>query len=108
MAIEKEQRESERFPINSSSACVLVSPVAEDFGAVRVKNLSNNGIGLISSKKVEVGALLAVKLANSAKKVAKTLLVRITHVTAQPGNTYLIGGTLDTPLTYDELCAFVM
>jgi hypothetical protein len=108
MAFEREQRESERFPVNMGSTCVLASPVAEDFGPVRLKNISQQGIGLITSKKLEVGSLLAVKLANAAKNAVKTMLVRITHVTPQPGNTYLIGGTLDTPLTYEELCAFVM
>src|SRR5205085_1795782 len=101
-------REAERFPVNASSVCVLASPVAEDFGPIRVKNLSIRGIGLISSKSLEIGSLLAVKLANSAKNFTKTLLVRVAHVTPQPGNSYLIGGTLDTPLTYEELCMFVI
>ncbi len=52
--------------------------------------------------------LLAVKLANPVKNITKTLLVRIAHVTPQPGSSYLIGGTLDSPLTYEELCLFVM
>lgn len=108
MAFDKEQRESERFPVNANSSCVLAGPVATDFGPVRVKNVSNNGIGLITSKKVEVGTLLAVKLANPAKNFAKTMLVRIAHVTQQPGNTFLVGGTLDTPLTYEELTMLVM
>ncbi|MBI3823722.1 MAG: PilZ domain-containing protein [Planctomycetes bacterium] len=108
MAFDKEQREEERFPVNAGSACVLAAPVSEDFGPVRVKNLSNKGIGLITSKKVEVGALLAVKLANAARKVTKTLLVRVTHATPQAGGSYLIGGTLDPPLTYEELTVFVM
>ena len=108
MALEKEQREAERFPVNATSSCVLASPVAEDFGAVRVKNVSNKGIGLITSKSLAVGSLLAVKLANTAKNITKTMLVRVAHVTAQAGGTYLIGGVLDTPLTYEELCVFVM
>jgi hypothetical protein len=57
---------------------------------------------------VEAGVLLAVKLANPVKNVTKTMLVRVTHVTPQPGGAFLIGGTLDTPLTYEELCVFVM
>jgi hypothetical protein len=108
MAVEKEQRESERFPVNASSACVLASPVSEDFGAFRVKNLSNRGIGLITSKSLDVGSLLVIKLANSAKNITKTMLVRVAHVTPHPGGIYLIGGVLDTPLTYEELCGFVM
>jgi hypothetical protein len=108
MGVEKEQREAERFPANASSTCALAAPVGEDLGPIRFKNLSLQGIGLVTSKKVDVGALLAVKLVNPAKKVTKTLLVRVAHVTPQPGNTFLVGGTLDPPLTYEELCQFVM
>src|ERR1700692_1945845 len=107
MAIEKEQREAERFPVHATSACVLASPVTEDFGPVRIKNISNKGIGLLTSKSMEPGALLAVKLGNTAKNITKTMLVRVTHVTPQPGGSFLVGGVLDTPLTYEELCVFV-
>jgi hypothetical protein len=34
--------------------------------------------------------------------------VRVAHCTAQPGGAFLVGGVLDVPLTYEELCIFVM
>ena len=42
------------------------------------------------------------------KKFSKTTLFRVVHTTPQPGGVYLIGGDFDTPLTYEELCNFVM
>ena len=108
MAFEKEQREAERFPSGPNVACVFASPVVEDFGPIRIKNISMTGIGLLSNKTLVVGMRLTVKLTNSAKNASRTMLVRVAHVTPQPGGVFLIGGTLDTPLTYEELCLFVM
>ncbi len=108
MAFEKENREAERFPVNANANCVFVSPVVDEFGPVKIKNISTTGVGLIASKKPAIGDLLVVKLANAAKQYTKMLLVRVVHVTEQRGGIFLIGATLDAPLTYEELCIFVM
>ena len=108
MAAPNEQRAEERFPANANSACSFASPVVEDFGPVRLKNLSLKGIGLITSRKVEPGSLLAIKLVNPHKKFTKTALVRVAHATPQIGGTFLVGGDWETPLTYEELCILVM
>lgn len=108
MAESNERRTAERFPVNSQTACTFLSPVLEDFGPVRIKNVSGEGIGLVTGQKLEPGLLLAVTLVNPSKSFAKTMMVRVMHVTPQPGATFLVGGAFETPLTYDELCAMVM
>ncbi len=108
MAEKGDLRAEERFPIGQDSACVFVSPVLEDMETIRIKNISSTGLGFITAVRLDPGLLLAMKLVNRAKNFSKTMLVRIVHVTPLPGKTYLIGGTLDTPLTYEELCMFVM
>jgi hypothetical protein len=104
----QENRAAERFAVNANVTCPFASPVLEDFGPVKVKNVSMIGIGLLCPGAVPVGVQLAVKLVNSAKKFSKTVLMRVVHVTPQSAGAYLVGGTLDTPLTYDELCVLVM
>jgi hypothetical protein len=104
----QDRRAAERFPVTANTNCAFLSPVLEDFGAVRIKNVSNEGIGLVVSHKLEPGLLLAVTLVNEAKSFKKTMLARVVHVTTQPGGTYLIGSTFTEPLSYDELCAMVM
>ncbi len=108
MAEPNDRRAQERFPVNSDTACDFLSPVLEDFGPVRILNVSPDGIGLITGHKLHVGLLLAVTLVNRAKSWSKTVLVRVAHVTAQHGNTFLVGGTFNTPLTYEELKTMVM
>jgi|GEM_PF-4523290 len=79
-----------------SRATLSPPPLSTTTGAPRLADI------------LERGLLLAVGLANQSKSFAKTVLVRVMHVTPQPGGTYLVGGTFETPLTYDELRAMVM
>ena len=44
-----DRRASERFPVNADTSCSFVSPVVEDFGPVKLQNLSMEGIGLFLS-----------------------------------------------------------
>jgi len=104
----EDRRTAERFPVTDDTHCNFLSPVVEDFGPVKVRNVSTDGIGLLLSRKVEPGALLAVGLANTPKGFGRTVLVRVIHVTPQPGGSYLIGGNFNTPLTYEELRNLVM
>lgn len=104
----KEQREAERFPVNTHTVCSFASPVLEDFAPLRITNISTKGVGLVSNEKLPVGLLMAVTLANPAKRFSKTVLVRVVHVTAQSGGAFLVGGIFESPITYEELCLFVM
>ena len=103
----KDRRTAERFPVNASTSCSFVSPVVEDFGAAKIKNISMDGIGLLLAQRLEPGALLAVSLSNPARGFTKTMLVRIAHMTPDYG-AYLVGGTFSTPLTYEELSKLVL
>jgi hypothetical protein len=110
MANSQEKRGAERFDVRPDVSCTFASPVLEDFGPVKIKNVSTSGVGLLLSEPVETDMLLVVTLANTAKKFTKNALVRVVHVTFTPqsGGDYLVGGTFDTPLTYEELTKLVM
>jgi hypothetical protein len=107
MAEPNDRRAAERFPVNPDTSCSFVGPVVEDFGPAKVRNLSMEGIGLLMIRRVEPGTLLAVSLSNPARGFSKTVLVRVVHATAQPGGC-LVGGTFQTPLTYQELSTLVL
>src|SRR5262249_5966993 len=91
------RRAVERYPVNAETSCPFVARVAEDFGGVRIKDISMQGIGLVTGRRVDPGTLLAVTLSNPARGFHKTVLVRVAHATAVPGGC-LVGGTFDTPL----------
>jgi hypothetical protein len=99
-------RAAGRFPVNAGAACSFASPVVEDFGPVRLLNVSMAGVGLRLSGRVEPGTVLAVGLSNPAKGFAKLVLVRVAQVTNEPSGS-VVGGTFVTPLTYQEMSALV-
>src|SRR5690242_13571049 len=103
----KDRRTEERLSVTKDTQCALASPLTEDLGAVRIKNVSTHGIGLIIGQRLEIGTLLSVTLVNNAKSFARSYLVQVAHVTAQ-GGSFLVGGTFTTPLTYEELTTLVM
>jgi hypothetical protein len=103
-----DRRAAERFPVNQDTRCDFAAQVADDLGPVRVQNVSTDGIGLVLTRRVEVGSRLALGVNNAAKGFVRTLLVTVVHVTQQAGASYLVGGTFATPLTYEELVSLVM
>lgn len=102
-----ERRTSERFPVNAQAACPFLSPVVENFGPVKIKDVSMAGIGLIISRRVDPGSLVSVTLTNDAKHFSKTVLVRVMHAT-QLSSGFLVGGTFTVPLTYQEMTTLVL
>jgi hypothetical protein len=102
-----DRRATERFPVSADASCSFLSPVVEDFGPAKIKNISQEGIGLIVSRRVEPGSLLAVTLSNPGRGFSKMVLVRVVHATIVQGG-YLVGGTFSSPLTYQELTTLVM
>jgi len=102
-----DRRAAERFPVNASTSCSFVSPVVEDFGAAKIKNISMDGVGMLLARRLEPGTLLAVSLSNQARGFTKTMLVRIGHMTPDHGG-YLVGGTFSMPLTYEDLSKLVL
>ncbi len=97
----------ERFPANTEAECPFLSPVAEDFGPAKIKDISLKGIRLQVSRRIEPGTLLAVTLTNPARNFSKTVLVRVIHTTPLYRN-FLVGGMLTVPLTSQELAALIV
>jgi hypothetical protein len=102
-----DQRAADRYPVSAGTACAFAHPVVEAPGPVQVRDVSMDGVGLLLTRRVEPGSLLAVGLANPAKGFAKTVLVRVAHVTPSGGG-FLVGGSFLTPLTYQEMTTLVM
>jgi hypothetical protein len=102
-----DRREAERYPVTAGVSCAFAHPVVEVAGPARIRDVSMDGVGLLLTHRVEVGALLAVGLATPSKGFSKTVLVRVSHVTPAAGG-YLVGGSFVTPLTYQEMTALVL
>jgi hypothetical protein len=102
-----DRRAEERYPVSADAACPFLSPVVEDFGAVRIRDVSMHGVGLLVPRRVEPGTLLTVALANPTRNFNKTVLARVVHLTAVTGG-FLAGCTFVTPLSYQEMSSLIL
>jgi hypothetical protein len=102
-----DRRAAERMAVNSGTECAFAAPVGEEIAATRIRDVSMEGVGLVSMKRLEIGTLLVIGLANPQRGIAKTMLVRVAHVTPIPGG-FLVGGDFLEPLNYQEFTSLVM
>lgn len=99
-----ERRRTSRFPCNLPTACVVISLVEPVLLSVRVRNISQRGIGLLVQSRVAPGAFLAIKVQGPKQKVARILRARVVHATFLPEiRTWLIGGHFVDELRKEEL-----
>lgn len=117
MADSTDRRAAERMPVKAATSCAFAGRVVEDFGQAKIRDVSMNGVGLVVSRRVEIGSLLVITLVSDApnpmngagapQKFVKTLYVRVAHVTPIHGG-FLVGGTFNEPLSYQEFTALVL
>jgi len=106
MADSEDRRASERIPVNAGTTCTFAGKV-EDIGPVKIRDVSMQGVGLVLMKTIPIGTNIVLTLSNSGKGFAKTMMVKVAHVTPIPGG-FLAGGSFQEPLTYQELTSLVM
>src|SRR5688572_8535151 len=101
------RRKSERIPVTEVTKCEFAAKIGEELPAVRIRDVSMEGIGVILTESMNVGETLTLRIENKQKSFSKLVLVRVAHATPL-GGSFLIGGTFDVPLTYQELTCLVM
>lgn len=77
--------------------------LGRELGTAQVRDLSHQGIGLLSPHAIPAGSILTVELPNQAQTFWQLKLVRVAHATPQPENGWLIGSRFCRALTEDEL-----
>ena len=105
---EFDRRTGARFPVNSQTKCPFVLPVAEDYGPARIKDISPEGLGLLSATPIEEGTLLVIGLELQSDKACRPQIVQVVHCTRIVGGTFLVGCSFLVPLTYEEMRAYVL
>ena len=85
MAGPADRRASERMAVNRGTACAYVGRVIDDIGAVKIRDVSLEGIGLVIMKSVPAGSMLVIGLSNPDKGFIKTVIVEVAHVTPITG-----------------------
>ena len=87
-----ERRRVNRQPIDLPSACVVISLVEPVLLPVRIRNVSQKGIGMLMATRVAPGSFLAVKVQSRRLKAPRIMKARVIHATfLQDIRTWLIG-----------------
>jgi hypothetical protein len=70
-----------------------------------IQDVSQHGIGMLSTRRFEFGAFVAIHLANLDNSFSQTKTARVMHV-VQRGDRWFVGCALNTPLDAEEMAAF--
>src|SRR5947209_1596728 len=76
-----ERRRITRHKCDMPTACVVISLVEPVLLPVRVRNISQKGLGLLMTTRVSPGAFLAVKFQGPRQKAPRILRARVIHAT---------------------------
>jgi len=68
-----------------------------------IRDVSEGGVGLVLGRRFERGAGLAIELPATEERPAETLLAKVMHTTALPGNKWLLGCAFVSRLSEEEV-----
>jgi len=99
-----ERRAAARFASVREASC---SPLAERQTVlpVRVRDVSANGIGLVSRRRFERGTILLLQVKEEGDASSPLLIGKVVHVTAQADGDWLVGCALIRALAQADLRA---
>ncbi len=102
-----DRRAHVRFSCELDSSC---SPISASKGMQwtgKVRDVSRGGLGVVLSRRFELGTLLGVEIQEADGTTSGTLLARVVHVTPHSGGGWVIGCCFTSELGDDEVKAFV-
>ncbi|OAI51805.1 hypothetical protein AYO44_04875 [Planctomycetaceae bacterium SCGC AG-212-F19] len=102
----KDRRSRVRHPSRAKFRARLKRATEEGTWLATVRNISQEGIGLVTNRPFKPGMSLTMELPTDPKVMGKPVLVHVMHARQQPGTkNWILGGTFSRKLTPDELNA---
>ena len=82
----RDRRRTARYLCELRTACVVISLTEPVLLSARVRDISQNGIGLLLPSRVQPGSFLAVKLQGPRDERPRIMRCRVVRIVAQPGS----------------------
>jgi len=103
-AVASNRRTAERFATVRDATC---SPLTARHAevTVRIRDVSANGIGLLSGRRFERGTVLLIHVLDESQSLPLQLVGKVVHVTAGARGDWLIGCTLARGLSEADIRA---
>lgn len=104
----RDRRRATRYPCQLQTACVVISLVEPLLLSVKVRDISQTGIGLVAATRIQPGAFLAVKLQGPKHPTPRILRAQVMHSTVQKDRrTWVAGCSFVGELGKDELALLI-
>jgi hypothetical protein len=104
-----ERRASTRYPCNLATSCRLAAAVKDQQGyPARVRNVSAGGVSLVLAHEFSSNDIIVVELRSMTRNFVRELKVRVIYCIEHPSGDYILGGSFTSPLTDDEVTAFLV
>ena len=96
-----ERRRAPRYPCRAEVRCRAVGGDGDATRVVRLRDISDTGVGLEIDRKPAVGELLVVELPGTDFDSPFVVCARVIHVTAQDDGLFAVGCAFRSELTPD-------
>ncbi len=96
----EDRRQAVRYSSTQEGSCR--TPTSNETTAVKIRDISRRGIGLLASRRFEVGTTLVINI-GEAETNPVTLFARVARLARQPDGQWLAGCALVGDLSDDEL-----
>jgi hypothetical protein len=105
LQVADDQRECIRYPCSTDATCrVVVGPMIE-YGALRIENVSEAGITLVSDRALTIGSVVAVELDRPARGFRCKRRMQIIYQFKDARGDFILGGAFTKPLGEAEVNA---
>lgn len=102
-----ERRAHVRYPCEFDSSCSPISAARGSQWTGKVRDISQGGIGIILSRRFELGTLLSVEIQEPDGRSSGSLLARVVHVTPHSSGGWAVGCCFTSELSEEEVKNFV-
>ena len=100
-----DRRAHVRFPCELDGSCSPIGATRGTQWTGKVKDISRGGLGVVLSRRFELGTLLSLEIQEADGRMSGTLLARVVHVTPHSAGGWLVGCCFVNELGDEEVKA---
>lgn len=102
-SVDADRRGAPRYLPTAPLSCHLTAMIREGQWSAEVRDISVEGVGLLTAKDFERGTILGVHLGNAFGTYLRFIMVQVMHSVAQTDGRFLLGGEFVGRLEEDEM-----
>jgi hypothetical protein len=101
--LQRDLRATVRYSSGGTTPCKTLAGWRGNTWEATIRDISQQGIGLVLSRRFEPGVILVVEVPRPTEASTHLVLARVVRVVEQDNGRWLVGCVLVNPLTREEL-----